>query len=208
MTTIYSLFCVIVVLSNLFSAKLVALPFFEGAAIPAGVLTYPLTFFLSDLVTELYGRKAAQKMVFTAFAMAVIGLALSQSVLYLPAQDGENQAAFAAVFGMNTWIVLASLTAYLVGQILDVKIYSRLKVMTRGRHLWLRNNVAMLIAQIADTFIVDIIYLFGALHLDFSLVLRMMLISYVYKALFILCNTPFFYFVVGRMKKLRYSTAE
>lgn len=205
MILIYCLFCVTVVISNIFSAKLIPLPFFEGALLPAGVLIYPFTFFLSDLVTEFYGKEASKKMVYMAFGVTLFGLILVQLLLYLP---GSHSEAFRAVFGLNKWAFLASMAAYLVGHMSDIRIYSLIKKWTGDRFLGLRNNLSMLLSQAIDTWIVDTLYLFGALAIPYSIVLKIMLISYVYKSCFSLATTPFFYGAVWLMRRRRAGKGE
>src|SRR4051794_18208857 len=78
-------FCIIVIMSNIISAKMVRLPFFHDFSIPAGLIIYPLTFLLSDLVTEIFGAKKAKFMVYIAFGMNILSFVLIEFALLLPA---------------------------------------------------------------------------------------------------------------------------
>lgn len=189
-------FSVIVVISNIISAKLFFLPIFENFAIPAGLITYPITFLLSDLMTELYGQAQAKKMIWTAFALSLLSLGVIEAALALPSAPLESQAPFEAVLGLNFWIVIASLTAFLIAQSLDVYLYAAIKKWTGEPHLWIRNNGSTLASQIVDTFTVNWIYLFFGLGMNLEAIASIALFSYLYKALFSIALTPFFYLLV------------
>lgn len=186
-------FCVIVVLSNIISAKFFSLPYLQDFSIPAGLITYPFTFLISDLVTEVYGAKKAKTMVYTAFGMAILSYLIIQVALALPNNDPENQQAFQSVLGLNGLIISASLIAYLLAQVLDIQLYALIKQWTGSRFLWLRNNGSTLISQIVDTITVNAIHLYWGLGMEIEVVLKIILLSYSYKAVFSLLNTPLFY---------------
>jgi uncharacterized integral membrane protein (TIGR00697 family) len=95
---------------------------------------------------------------------------------------------------LNGVILIASLTAYIVSQTIDIQIYSLIKKWTGQNYLWVRNNGATLIAQLIDTTIINLIYLKGGLGMDMDQVLPMMAFSYVYKCSFSIAFTPLFYF--------------
>lgn len=196
---ICSTFCILVVMSNLISAKMVQLPYFN-LILPAGLITYPLTFLLSDLVTEFFGQKQAKLMVYIALGMNLLSLGIIELALQMPAAGDAEQAAFQAVLGLSGWRIFSSLTAYLISQIVDINLYAWIKSWTGDRFLWLRNNGSTCVSQILDTTIVDIIYLYGALSMEWAQVLPIMLISYAYKAFFSVANTPLFYLCVYLIK--------
>lgn len=201
-----STFAVVLVLSNIIAVKLIRVPGSE-LALPVGVLTYPLTFLISDLVAELWGEVHARRMVYLAFGMSLLMLAVIWLAVQLPPHPSwgslgeqyglssieEQQNAFASVFSLNGLLVAASLCAYLVAQLLDVRLYGAIRNWTAGRHLWLRNNVSTLLSQLVDTSIVTGIYLFIGLGVDFKAGLSIMLTAYAYKAFFALCDTPLLY---------------
>ena len=195
-TIVTALFCVIVVLSNIIGAKFFEAPFFEEMSLPAGMLTYPLTFFLADFVTEIYGSKKAKAMVLTAFGMAIVSYGITKLALLLPNSSRENQAAFDAVMGVNGLIVFSSLTAYGLSQFLDIRLYTLIHQWTGDRFLWLRNNGSTLISQIIDTITVNLLHLYWGLAMDFNAVVKIILFFYAYKAFFSILNTPLFYLCV------------
>lgn len=197
---IQAAFCVIVVISNIISAKMFTLPFFDFS-IPAGLITYPLTFLLSDLTTEIFGAQKAKSMVFHALGMTLLSYAIIQFSLMLPSSDPLQELAYQSVLGLNGIIIFASLTAYVIAQILDIQLYALIKRWTGEKHLWLRNNGSTLISQIADTITVNTIHLHFGLGLDMATVMQIMLFSYIYKATFSVLNTPLFYLGVYLIKK-------
>jgi len=189
-------FCVIVVISNIISFKILRLPFLSDHGIPAGLLTFPLTFLLSDLTTEIYGPAKAKIIVYTALGMTLLSYLLIQAALFLPSWDLDNQQVFQSALGVNGLIIFASLSGYTISQLIDIQLYALIKKWTGSKMLWLRNNVSTLISQIADTFTVSIIHLYWGLGMEFDVVLHMILFSYMYKAFFSVANTPIFYFCV------------
>jgi queuosine precursor transporter len=193
-----STFCILVVMSNLISAKMVKLPYFD-LILPAGLITYPFTFLISDLVTEFFGAKRAKLMVYIALGMNLLSLGIIQIALLLPAGD-DGQAVFQAVLGLSGLRIFSSLIAYLISQIVDIQLYAWIKSFTGFRFLWLRNNGSTCISQLLDTVIIDILYLYWGLGLGLAQVFPIMVISYIYKASFSIANTPFFYLCVYLIK--------
>src|SRR5690349_9286963 len=123
-------FCSIVVLSNIFSAKMVPLLFFPFS-IPAGLFVYPLTFFLSDFVTEIYGAKRAKGMIYTALGMSLLSFILIQAVLLLPNAEIQQQRAFESVLCLSSLRIFSSLAAYMASQIIAICMYALIKRKTR-----------------------------------------------------------------------------
>lgn len=203
---ISSIFTLIVVASIFISFKMVELPIVH-VSVPAGLLTYPLTFLLSDLVTEVFGAKKAKQMVAIAFAMSILSYSLLCVIPFLPLQDPEMKRALRGYVGLNGWILLASLSAYVTAQVLDIQLYSRIRNWTQGRFLWLRNNGSTCISQMVDTWIVGTIHLYFGMGLEIALVWKIMLFSYTYKAFFSIVTTPLFYlfvFVIRKQKNVVY----
>lgn len=188
-------FCVIVVISNILSAKMVTLPFF-ALSIPAGLITYPLTFLLSDLVTEIFGAKRAKLMVCIAFAMSLLSFGMIQITLLLPESGFDEQKAFQVVLGLSGLRIFSSLISYLTSQLVDIHIYAAIKLWTGSKFLWLRNNASTCISQIVDTVMIDLIFLWWGLGMTMAEVAPIMLFSYLYKAFFSVACTPIFYFLV------------
>lgn len=193
-----SMFCIIVVMSNIISTKMVNVPFFQDFNIPAGLLAYPFTFFLSNFTTEIYGAKKSREMVYHAFKMSILAYLIIKIALILPSANIENQQNFEAVLGLNGVILLASLTAYIFSQTVDINLYAAIKKLTGRNYLWLRNNGSTAIAQLLDTAIVNLIHLKLGLGMEMSQILPIMLFSYLYKCTSNVALTPLFYLVVRR----------
>jgi len=204
------LFTVLVIISNLIAVKLIRLPFFPDTPIPAGLLCYPLTFLISDLVTEIYGEKQARIMVYTAFTMSVISCLFIQLAIYAPIHpfwveryhplgysDSQSyQEAFQAFFGFNLFTLASSMAAYVLSQILDIRLFAFFKQMTHSRHLWLRNIASTLTSQITDTLIVNLLLLYCSLNMDLHTVIRISIVCYCIKAVFTFISLPLFYALV------------
>ena len=188
-------FCVIVVISNILSAKMVTLPFL-ALSIPAGLITYPLTFLLSDLVTEIFGAKRAKLMVYIALAMSLLSFGMIQIALLLPESGFDEQKAFQAVLGLSGLRIFSSLISYLTSQLVDIQLYAAIKQWTGPKFLWLRNNGSTCVSQIVDTVMIDLIFLWWGLGMTMAEVAPIMLFSYAYKAFFSVACTPIFYFLV------------
>jgi len=194
-------FCLLVVISNIISAKMIAIPFTTSVSIPAGLLTYPLTFLVADLTTEFFGPRKARVMIYVGIGMNLLSLAIIQFAIILPSSNDQQNEAFHSVMGSGGLRILASLTAYLISQIIDVQLYALIKNWTGPRLLWLRNNGSTWASQLADTFLVDMIYFWAGMGMGWNEVLPIILISYTYKAIASVMTTPLLYLCVFFVKK-------
>ena len=159
-----------------------------------GLLPYPITFIVTDIVSEIYGRKRANQvvtagLVSSLFMLFIITIAdLSVATSWSPV-DGKT---FNKVFGLSGAAVFASMIAYLIAQYLDVRVFHFWKNLTQGKHLWLRNNASTIFSQFVDTFSV----LFLLCFLDviawdrFS---TLLLNGFLFKVFFAAFDTPIIY---------------
>ena len=193
-------FCVIVVLSNIISAKMVVLPYIDFS-IPAGLVTYPLTFFLSDLVTEFFGPKKAKFMVYVGLGMNLLSFGIIELALWLPIDKPVSQNTLREVLGLSGLRIFSSVVAYTIAQIVDIQLYTLIKKWTGTSFLWLRNNGSTCISQMIDTLTIDIIFLYWGLNMEIYQVLSIMIFSYAYKAIFSAATTPLLYFCVFFLQK-------
>lgn len=214
-------FVVMLVLTNIIGVKLfLAFPetlpngiFGQAITLTTGLITYPLTFLITDVVCEVYGRQKANLMVVTGFFMSLLSLVLIQIALALPGSPawtsvspafntvGDMQTAFESVFTLPGVLIFASMTAYLVAQLLDVRMFHFWKRVTGGRHLWLRNNASTMVSQMVDTIIVNSIFLGFGLGLGWTLVSQIVIASYVFKLLIAALDTPFIYLGVALVRR-------
>jgi uncharacterized integral membrane protein (TIGR00697 family) len=214
-TFLASMFVVVLVLTNIIGTKLFVLFPSGGPAwilggepwtLTSGILTYPLTFFLTDIVSEIWGRKRANVMVIFGFLMSLmmlgilqIAVALPASPVWIPAErfgletSAEMQNAFHATFSNPAILLGASMTAYLIAQLLDVRLYHFWWGVTGGKHMWLRNNGSTMISQLADTIIVNGIFLRFGLGFDWPLIGQVILAVYICKVVLALVDTPLIY---------------
>lgn len=126
-----------------------------------GLIAYPITFLITDIVSEVYGRKKANFLVLSGIFSSVIVLGLIFLADYLPAASFSNpenkkvnDEIFHLVFGQFGIAMAASLFTYLVCQLVDIRIFHFWKKLTHGKHLWLRNNFSTITSQLVDTFLI------------------------------------------------------
>lgn len=168
-------------------------------SVPAGVIAYPFTFLATDLVSELFGRKRAQMLVWVGFGMNVFMLLLMSINHWLPNSAGVSGGLdlFEGVYQFMVGNTIASMIAYLIAQSVDVRLYHFWKRLTKGKHLWLRNNASTTVSQLVDsTAIITILYLAGNLGdaiTSVGAVIILIINSYLFKFFFALFDTPFMY---------------
>ena len=175
-------------------------------SVPAGVVAYPFTFLATDLISELFGRKRAQMLVWVGFGMNVFMLLLMSINHWLPNSVGVSGGLglFEGVYQFMVGNTIASMIAYLIAQSVDVRLYHFWKRLTKGKHLWLRNNASTTVSQLVDsTAIITILYIAGNLDdaiNDAGAVIVLILNSYLFKFFFALFDTPFMYLGVRLLK--------
>ena len=175
-------------------------------SVPAGVVAYPFTFLATDLISELFGRKRAQMLVWVGFGMNVFMLLLMSINHWLPNSSGVSGGLdlFEGVYQFMIGNTIASMIAYLIAQSVDVRLYHFWKRLTKGKHLWLRNNASTTVSQLVDsTAIITILYLAGNLGdaIDnVGAVIILILNSYLFKFFFALFDTPLMYLGVRLLK--------
>lgn len=217
--TLVALFITALVTAQLTAAKVLAftLPVSvpitgDTLVMPGAALAYALTFFASDCVAELYGKRSAQVMVNVGFIMNFVLLALVWSTIWAPAAQSSSVApeTFRQVLGASTGIVLGSLTAFLISQNWDVIVFHRLREATDGAQLWLRNIGSTATSQLIDTVIfVGIAFVLApqllgtGSPLPTSVIIQLIVGQYLLKLLIALLDTPLVYAVVGFVRSNR-----
>lgn len=177
----------------------------------AGVLLWPLEFVMTDIVNEYFGAKAVRRISYVAVGLISYAFIMFYMAIAVPAEQSfwvgsqkeagipDMQVAFSSIFGQGMWIIVGSLIAFLVAQILDVWIFHKIKKVTGQKKVWLRATGSTLVSQFIDSFIV----LFIAFHIgrDWSMqrVLAIGLVNYSYKAMMALLLTPVIYLVENRI---------
>jgi len=148
--TLAGLFVTGLVVSNIIAVKLAEV---GGRVFDAGNILFPLAYVLGDVITEVYGFRAARRIILLGFACNVLAVASIQIAIRLPAADfwSDNQEAYQTVLGTTWRIFVASLCAYLVGELTNSYVLSRMKVATRGRYLWSRTIGSSIVGQALDS---------------------------------------------------------
>ncbi len=164
-----------------------------GEPISVGMLPFPLTFVLTDVIHEFYGPRGARIVTWLAAGMAVYVFLLLQLMIVLPSASTTfvPQPIFEGAFGMSTRLLASSLTAFLVGQLLDVKVFHYLKARTGKRHVWLRANGSTAVSQLVDTFVINFAFLSGSLPIPE--ILGIVGRSYAWKVAAAIVLTPLLY---------------
>lgn len=131
-------------------------------AVAGGVIAYSITFPVTDIITEVYGRKYAKLIVTCGFIAQLVVFALIQLVLILPAADfWQDSTGFIATLNSSSRIVIASLTAYLTSQYIDIWVFAVVRRFSGNRYLWLRNNISTCVSKLLDTILFLIIAFYG-----------------------------------------------
>ena len=170
--------------------------------ISVGILPYPITFLITDLISEIYGKKKANEVVIggilaSFFAMGIIYIANAvPATSWSPVSDSL----FSTVFGSTSIAVISSMLAYLFAQFVDIQIYHFWKKITQGRHLWLRNNFSTFLSQFIDTATVLILLCtFG--EIEWSLFSGLLVAGFLFKVIIAALDTPALYLFVFLFRK-------
>ena len=189
-----SLFVASLVVCNLIANKFIVLNLgFYTFTISAGVLPYPLTFLVTDLLSEFYGRRKANAVVLSGFVVLLFVLGVLWLGAQFPSIEGSpvTDSAYKIVFGNSNRVILASMTAYLLAQFIDVRLYHFWKDLTKGKHLWLRNNFSTMLSQLLDTTLVVGILFYD--QLGGTALFALILDGWLFKVLCAAFDTPFMY---------------
>lgn len=183
------IFLVSLVVANIIAVKLFVL---SGIILSAGIIPYPVTFLCTDLVSEVYGSRRANVLVLVGFGLSLYVLFLLNIGQVATPLDGKVQSAYDTIFGGSSRAIIASMIAYLVAQLLDVRLFHYWKNLTDGKHLWLRNNGSTLISQMIDTVLVVSILFYDTLPV--ATIIQIIIAGYLFKLIIALVDTPLFYF--------------
>ena len=166
-----------------------------------GIIAYPVTFLVTDLISELYGKKRANQVVISGFCASVFTTLLIFISMNATAADWSpvDSVTFNKVFGLSAPAFLASMMAYLTAQFIDVRIFHFWKRLTKGKHLWLRNNASTMFSQLVDTSMVLII-LCSAGAIGWERFGSLLLMGWLFKVLVALIDTPIIYFLLWLLK--------
>jgi len=181
------LIAALAVLMNIFVIKGMYL---FGLAATGGNVLYASIFLSTDLLSEHYGKKQANLAVRVGFFVSIFFLITSQLIIkFVPADYDIAQEAMITLFTLAPRIVFGSLTAYIISQHLDIWSFEKIKKMTKGKHLWLRNNGSTMTSQLIDSIIFTLIAFWGV----YPNLLQLILFTYLIKIIVAAIDTPFIY---------------
>jgi len=167
-----------------------------------GLLPYPITFLVTDIISEIYGQKKANQVVTTGLLSSFFMLIIITAADYVNAATWSpvNNDIFHQVFGLSGAAVFASMIAYLFAQYIDVRVFHFWKKLTNGKHLWLRNNASTVFSQFIDTFsVLFLLCTFDVIVWDkFSILL---LNGFLFKVFFAAFDTPIVYIITYYLRK-------
>lgn len=193
---IAAVFVALLLLSNISAVKLIE---FGPLITDGGLFLFPLVYIVGDVITEVYGFKAAKRVIYTGFAIGVLA-AFTYYLVQIapPAASWENQAAFESILGFVPQIVIASVLAFLAGQLLNSWVLVKVKAKTNEKKLWLRLISSTAVGQLADTVVFTMIASLG--RLSFDEFLNYLVVGYLYKTLIEVLLLPITYRVIARVK--------
>ena len=185
------IFITSLLIANVVSAKIVT---FWGLVIPAAIVAYPLTFLMTDIIGEIWGKEQANETVKLGFICQLISLVLIGLAILLPvAPFADNQAEFKGIMAQSFRVVAASLVAYYCSQSWDVWVFHKIREKGTGNK-WLRNNLSTMTSQIIDTAIFITIAFIGSVPNIWVMIISQYLIKFTYA---LLDTIPFYYLTRG-----------
>jgi len=203
--TLISVFSAVLIGMNLLGGKIVTV---FGVAASVGVFMVPITFAITDITTELYGRSFSRKLTFAGMISILLMMFYSLIFVALPqnARFSHNDA-YAIVFGTSLRIMLASIAAFSLAQLEDIFIFERIRNMTKGKYLWLRTNLSTFASELVDT----TVFMFIAFYqvtpkFDALFVIKMIIPYLLLKIAFAVLITPAVYGGVRMLKQKGEST--
>ena len=182
-----------------FDWEVFGMPIFE---LSVGILPYPITFLITDIISEIFGKKSANQVVVAGIFASFFSIGILLLAGVVPAIENSpiDDATFHRVFALSPLAVLASMIAYLSAQFVDIRIYHYWKNLTQGKHLWLRNNFSTFSSQIIDSTTV-ILLLCSFQVMPWDLFWGLVVSSVIFKILVAAVDTPFLYLFVWLIRR-------
>jgi uncharacterized integral membrane protein (TIGR00697 family) len=170
--------------------------------ISVGILPYPITFLITDLISEIYGKKRANDVVVFGIFASIFSLLIILVADTVPATSWSyvKDDMFHTVFGNTIIAVFASMMAYLLAQFIDIRIYHFWKRLTKGKHLWLRNNFSTFLSQLLDTLTI-LLLLCSFEIIEWNKFKGLLVAGFLFKVIIAALDTPFLYLCVYLFRK-------
>lgn len=168
---------------------------FMGFTLTMGVVPFPITFLITDVLNEFYGKKAVKHTTLLGMVMILIAYAIIVIDLKIPASESSpvDDASFQTVFANSGLVIIGSIIAYLIGQLIDINVFHYLRMKTKEKHIWLRATGSTIVSQLIDSFVV-IFIAFGS-TLPFNKLVSISTTNFVYKLGIAVLLTPVVYLV-------------
>ena len=225
--TLAAFFCANAVLAEFIGVKIFALEDTLGIAplslhlfgqsgslnFTAGTILWPIVFIMTDTVNEYFGKRGvrliswlAAGLIVYGFVFAYIAIQLAPASWWIGAMQDQGvpdyQAAFVAIFGQGMWIIVGSLVAFLLGQLIDVSVFHRIRRATGERHAWLRATGSTAVSQLIDSFVVlYIAFVLGPQQWSLSLFFAVGTLNYIYKMLAAIALIPLLYLMRAGIRR-------
>lgn len=193
------IFIVSLVLANTLGTKITTL---FGIRASVGIFLFPILFLITDIISEVHGRNKAKEFVCISVFALIFTLVMTYIAIELPANETwRNQEAFASIFGGSLRMIVASIIAFVLSQFHDVWAFHFWKEKTKGKYLWLRNNLSTVTSQLIDT----VVFMFIAFYLitpkfDVVFIISLIIPYWILKVVFASIDTPFCYLGVKWLK--------
>jgi uncharacterized integral membrane protein (TIGR00697 family) len=197
-----ALFIASLVVTNLIANKFVTVDLgFRTFVISAGMIPYPFTFLITDILSEIYGKRKTTNVVISGFFATLFVLLILWLGGVFPAIDQSHvtDETYNTVFANSYRVVASSMVAYLIAQFADLKLFHFWKKLTNGKHLWLRNNASTIVSQLLDTTLVITVLFVG--KMTFPEMAELIKDGWLYKIIFALGDTPLMYLAVVLIRK-------
>ncbi|WP_443970534.1 queuosine precursor transporter [Sphingobium sp. CR28] len=198
-------FVAILLLSNIVGASkpaMVTLPFYGPWVFGAGVFFFPFSYIIGDVLTEVYGYARARRVIWAGFGALLFYAVMAWIVVALPPAPGwPGQSAYESVFGNGWRIVLASMTAFWAGEFANSFVLARMKILTQGKHLWMRTIGSTVVGQGLDSLIFYPLAFYGLAGWPIEQLGQVIVSQFLLKTAWEAALTPLTYLVVNRLKR-------
>ena len=194
-----ALYVTIIILANLLGSKITTM---FGISVSVGIFMVPVAFLITDILEEIIGKNEIKKLiVITASALIITFLFVLLSLSLPPNARFAHNDEYTIVFSASTRMIIASLVAFILSQTNDAYMFDFIKGKTHGKHLWLRNNLSTMTSQFIDT----VVFMFIAFYqitpkFTFGFIWQLIIPYFIFKIVFALIDTPFFYAGVKWLK--------
>jgi len=197
---LFAIFIALLVGVNLLWLKLVTL---FGVAVSVGIFMVPITFLITDIVSEVYWKKVVSSFIlWWIISLVLISIFMSIFIVLEPHSRFDFNEEYKTIFGLSLRMTIASIVAFILSQYNDIITFEWLKSKTKWKHLWLRNNISTMVSQFIDTFIFMMIAFYATTpKFTFIFIISLCIPYYLFKVVFALLDTPLVYLWVKWLKK-------